>query len=74
MTTDRISRESGTPLGIDDSFPYRNVVGGLHFLTLTRPNISFAVNKVCQFLSQPTDVLWEAVKRIMRYVKGTLNT
>jgi histone deacetylase 1/2 len=37
-------------------------------------NISFAVNKVCQFLSQPTDSHWEAVKRILRYVKGTLST
>jgi histone deacetylase 1/2 len=43
-------------------------------LTLTRPDISFAVNKVCQFLSQPTDVHCESVKRILRYVKGTLDT
>ena len=43
-------------------------------MTLTRPDISFAVNKVCQFLSQPMDVHWEAVKRILFYVKGTLHT
>jgi histone deacetylase 1/2 len=73
-TGDRLSRESGTPLGTDDAFRYRSIVGGLQYLTLTRPDISFAVNKVCQFLSQPTDVHWEAVKRILRYVKGTLST
>jgi histone deacetylase 1/2 len=64
--------DTGTLLGADDSFRYRSVVGGLQYLTLTRPDISFAVNKVCQFLSQPTDVHWEAVKRILQYIKGTL--
>ena len=64
---------SGRPLSADDSFWYRSVVGGLQYLTLTRPDISFAVNKVCQFLSQPTNVHWEAVKRILRYVKGRLH-
>ncbi|XP_073358250.1 secreted RxLR effector protein 161-like [Aegilops tauschii subsp. strangulata] len=73
-TSDQLARVSGQPLGADDSFRYRSVVGGLQYLTLTRPDISFAVNKVCQFLSQPTDVHWEAVKRILRYVKGTLQT
>jgi histone deacetylase 1/2 len=72
--TEHLSRESGTVLGTDDSFKYRSVVGGLQYLTLTHPDISFAVNKVCQFLSQPTDVHWEAVKRILRYIKGTLDT
>jgi histone deacetylase 1/2 len=72
-TTERLDRETGTTLGTEDSFRYRSIVGGLQYLTLTRPDLSFAVNKVCQFLSQPTDVHWEAVKRILRYVKGTLD-
>ena len=72
--TNKLAKDSGTPLSGDDAFRYRNMVGGLQYLTLTRPDIAFAVNKVCQYLAQPTDVHWEAVKRILRYVKGTMNT
>ena len=73
-TSEKLARDGGNPLGVDDAFRYRSVVGGLQYLTLTRPDISFAVNKVCQFLSQPTEIHWEAVKRILRYVKGTIST
>lgn len=38
-------------------------------MTLTRPDIAFSVNKVCQFLHAPTTIQWAAVKRILRYVK-----
>jgi hypothetical protein len=38
--------------------------------TLTRPDLAFAVNKVCQFLHALTDEHWVPVKRILRYVKG----
>jgi histone deacetylase 1/2 len=74
VPSEKLSRHGGTLLHTDDAFRYRSVVGGLQYLTLTRPDISFAVNKVCQYLSQPTEVHWEAVKRILRYVKGTLDT
>ncbi|KAK1618045.1 hypothetical protein QYE76_023562 [Lolium multiflorum] len=73
-STDKLSRDDGDPLGPDDVFRYRSLVGGLQYLTLTRPDLSFAVNKVCQYLSRPTTVHYEAVKRILRYIKGTLST
>jgi histone deacetylase 1/2 len=73
-TTEHLDRVTGSPLSTDDASWYRSVVGGLQYLTMTWPDISFAVNKVCQFLSQPTDVHWEAVKRILRYVKGIMDT
>jgi histone deacetylase 1/2 len=48
------------------------MVGALQYLTLTRPDLSYAVNKVCQYLHAPTTLHWTAAKRIMRYVKHTV--
>jgi hypothetical protein len=56
----------------DDPSLYRSIVGSLQYLSLTRLDVSFAVNKVCQFLHRPTIHHWAAVKRILRYLKHTL--
>lgn len=69
---EKLSAYEGEKLGEKDATQYRSVVGALQYLTLTRPDISFSVNKVCQFLQNPTTVHWATVKRILRYVKGTL--
>jgi histone deacetylase 1/2 len=68
-TSEKLSLYEGTALGPKDATNYRSVVGALQHLTLTRPDISFAVNKVCQFLHAPTTVHWAAVKMILRYLK-----
>ena len=52
---------------------YRSLVGSLHYLTFTKPDLSFAVHQVCQFISFPTDIHLTATKRIIRYINGTLN-
>ena len=68
---DRLSAFEGAPLTDDDATEYRSIVGGLQYLTITRPDISYAVNRVCQFLHTPRDTHWSAVKRILRYVRST---
>jgi hypothetical protein len=70
-TDEKISLTDGNLLSAKDATSYRSVVGALQYLTLTRPDISFAVNKVCQFLYAPTTHHWSAVKRILRYLRGT---
>ena len=55
-----IKLSSGSPLF--DPTEYRTVVGSLQYLSLTRPDISFAVNKMSQFMHQPTDEQWTLVK------------
>ena len=52
---------------------YKSVVGALQYATITRPEISFSINKVCQFMGAPTEQHWQAVKRILRYLKGTVH-
>jgi histone deacetylase 1/2 len=70
-STEKLSAHEGDPLGTTDVTRYRSIVGALQYLTLTRPDILFAVNKVCQFLHTPTTVHWRVVKRILRYLKNT---
>lgn len=53
---------------------YQAVVGSLLYLsTKTRPDIAYAVSCVARFCARPTKEHWTAVKRILRYLKGTSN-
>lgn len=52
--------------------PYKEAVGCLSFVAqTTRPDIAYAVNAASQFSTNPGRPHWEAVKRIIRYLKGT---
>ena len=52
---------------------YRSIVGGLQYSTFTRPDIAYSVNFVCQHMHQPSNFHFQLVKRILRYVQGTLD-
>ena len=67
----KLSKNVGDPF--QDVTLYRSTVGALQYLTFTRPDISFSVNKVCQYMQQPSNVHWMAVKQILRYLKFTID-
>ena len=52
---------------------FRSVAGKLQYLTITRPDIQYAVNFVCQRMHAPTNADFGFLKRILRYIKGTVN-
>nr|XP_016509659.1 PREDICTED: uncharacterized mitochondrial protein AtMg00810-like [Nicotiana tabacum] len=54
---------------LEDPGRYRRLVGKLNYLTITRPNISFTVSMVSQFHQAPCKDQWDAVIRILRYIK-----
>uniref|UniRef100_A0A2N9F9Q0 Integrase catalytic domain-containing protein n=1 Tax=Fagus sylvatica TaxID=28930 RepID=A0A2N9F9Q0_FAGSY len=66
----RLNTHDGEPL--PDATLYRQLVGSLVYLTVTRPDISYAVHIVSQFMAAPRSLHYAAVLRILRYLKGTL--
>ena len=65
----RLTRDGTTT--VDDSSLYRSVVGSLQYILITRPELSYSVNKVCQYLHNPQLHHWKAINRILRYLAGT---
>ncbi|XP_047320402.1 uncharacterized mitochondrial protein AtMg00810-like [Impatiens glandulifera] len=56
-----------------DPKEYRRIIGCLRYLTHTRPDISYVVDIVSRYTGKPTTLYQQAVKHILRYVKGTTN-
>ena len=57
-----------------ENVPYINVVGALNYLsTCTRPDIAFAVGALGSFNANPGQRHWQAAKRVLRYLKGSVN-
>lgn len=56
-----------------NSTVFKSLVGGLRYLVHTRPDIAFSVVLVSRYMERPTNLHMNAVKRILRYVKGTVD-
>ncbi|XP_050916450.1 secreted RxLR effector protein 161-like [Lathyrus oleraceus] len=52
---------------------YRSLVGSLRYLTCTRPDILLSVGIVSRFMEEPVYTHWKALKRIQRYIQGTVS-
>lgn len=59
---------------LEETYPYRELIGCLMYLSVcTRPDISFALSQLSQFNTGFARDHWLAAKRILRYLKGTIN-
>ena len=65
----RLALVKGAPMDHPDS--YRRLVGRLVYLSVTRPELSYSVHTLAQFLSDPQVPNWEAALRVLRYIKGS---
>ncbi|XP_058759847.1 secreted RxLR effector protein 161-like [Vicia villosa] len=66
--TKLIKDEGGTEV---DATLFKQMVGSLIYLTVTRPNLMYVVSLISKYISRPTASLWIVAKRILRYLKGT---
>lgn len=63
-----LSIEDRIPL--ENSTPYRELIGRLLYLTITRPDVTYAVNRLSQFVSKPKDLHLQAAHKVLQYIKN----
>jgi transposase InsO family protein len=56
-----------------DSTLFKRIVGSLMYLSATRPDMMYAISLISRFMERPTEMHLNAAKRVLRYLKGTMN-
>ena len=56
-----------------DAKQFRSIIRALQYVTLTRPDLSFPINNLSQFMHQPIETHLQQLKRTLRYLKQTIN-
>jgi hypothetical protein len=72
-TNPKLSAATGALLEKPQATDFRSLAGALQYLTFTRPDIAYAVQQVCLHMHAPREPHLTALKRILRYVCGTLH-
>nr|XP_020170280.1 uncharacterized mitochondrial protein AtMg00810-like [Aegilops tauschii subsp. strangulata] len=70
-TKAKVSALERSPMS--DATFYRSIVGALQYLTPTRPDLQYVVQQVCVHMHSPRDSHWALMKRILRYIRGTMS-
>ena len=68
-TRAKLSSSDGAPVA--DPSEYRSLVGALQYITMTRPDMAYAVQQVCLHMHDPRDQHLALVKRVLRYLRGS---
>ena len=58
---------------VADPTAYRSLAGALQYLPFTRPDLTYAVQQVCLHMHDPRELHLAALKRLLRYVRGTVD-
>ncbi len=66
----KLSVDEGNP--VEDTTMYKHIVGSLIYMTITRPYLNYVVGMVSQFMQTPRKPHLDVVKRILKYIKHTL--
>ena len=66
----KVSKKGGG--AVLDVTLYKQMIGSLMYLTVTRPDLTFAVGLASRFMENPTEAHFQVVKRILRYVRSTV--
>jgi len=70
-TKPKLSASKDSPY--EDPTKYRHLADALQYLTFTRPDISYAIQQICLHMHDPRNEHMTALKRILRYLQGTLS-